>query len=215
MNDKPVILVGLVLFLSLAAFPVWYTFGATALFSADPSPPDLVAPEGALVFSVTWSGDTPLLDDLRGRFEENGLAALSADAVLTADTATDRWHVVDGQRRYLVLKDQDHGTLQVYDGCVEDIDYMRANHMVLLLEWRDAVVRYSDNSTVAVNGRPYAKSLNGTCLECHTDREAFCYRCHEYVNTLPAWPARNTASGQEGIRCWNCHLQPNEEANDG
>jgi len=215
MNDKPAILVGLVVFLALATLPGWYTFGAAALFDADTSKPDLPAPAGALEFSAAWSGDSPDLVDLRDIFEAHGLAPLSADAVLTADTGGGKWRVFDGQRRYVVLTDEDQGALQVYDGCVEEVDFMRAEHMALLIEWREGVIRYGDTSTVEVNGKAYAKSLVKTCLACHTDRQTFCYPCHQYANTLPAWPARSTSSDEELIRCWNCHLEPDEEANDG
>lgn len=215
MNDKPVILIGLVLFLAIATSPSWYTFGAAALFAADPSPPDLARPEGALAFATPWTVDAPQPVDLREPFAAHGLEPLSSAATVTEDPAGGMWRIDDGARRYLAILDYQRGTLNVYDGCVEDVETMRAEHMMLLLDWREGVVRRGDTSTVEVNGRPYAKSLTGTCLGCHTDREAFCNRCHDYVNTLPAWPARNIATGQQGIRCWNCHLQPREEANDG
>jgi hypothetical protein len=215
MNDKPAILVGLAVFLALATFPGWYTLGTAALFSADASPPDLPPPAGALKFSTAWSGDAAELAGLRNAFAENGLEVLSPAAVLTEDTDGGKWRVFDGQRRYLVLADNEQGALQVYDGCVEEVDDMRANHMAVLIEWREGVIRHGDTSTVEVNGQAFAKSLTGTCLGCHTDRQAFCNACHSYVNTLPAWPARNTSIPEEGIRCWNCHLQPSEEANDG
>lgn len=213
MNDKPVILVGLVVFLALATFPGWYTLGAAALFSDDASPPDLPPPAGALEFSAAWSGDSLGLAELRSRFEGNGLAPLSDAAVLNEDPQGGKWRIFDGQRRYLVLAPP--GELQVYDGCVEEVEEMRANHMTLLIDWRDGIVRHGDTSTVAINGRAYAKSLTGTCIGCHTDHQAFCDTCHDYVNTLPAWPARNMSTEQGGIRCWNCHLQPAEGANDG
>jgi hypothetical protein len=139
------------------------------------------------------------------------LAPLSSDAV-QAPVGEKLW-VIDGERRYLLL--QNEGQLQVYDGCVEDSEYMRANHMALLIEWRDGVIRLGDKSTVEVNGQAYAKSLVKTCLACHTDRQTFCNECHTYASTLPAWPARNMSTAQDGIRCWNCHLQPEEESNDG
>ena len=213
MNDKPAILVGLVIFLAVVTFPIWYTFGAANLFSVDTSPPDLEAPAGALKFSAEWSKDDLDLADLREEFESHQIPALSAAASLTADSQGGRWRLVDQQRRYLVLKDQ--GMLKVYDGCVEEVNYMQANHMALLIEWRDAVVRQGDTSRIEINGRSYLKSLTTTCMGCHTDRQTFCYRCHVYANTLPAWPARNSSTAQGGIRCWNCHLQPEEEVNDG
>lgn len=215
MSDKPVIIFGLVIFLALATFPTWYTFGAGAVFSTDASPPELEPPAGALRYSAPWPGGEIGLSDLRGQFESFGLAPLSGEAELFVDPKTGKTWLLDGERRYLVAPDEDHGTLQIYDGCVEPVDTMRAEHMALLLEWRDGVIREGDRSTVEINGQPYAKSLTKTCLQCHSDRNTFCYRCHEYANTLPAWPARKPVEENLGIRCWNCHLKPAEEANDG
>jgi len=217
MSDKPVIFAGLAVFLVLATFPVWYTFGSSMLFSTDAGPPDLAAPAGALKFSVQgWTGDVDM-DRLQQEFAAHQLPALSSEADLARDELTGVWHVVDGERRYMVRRDEDLGTVSVYDGCVDTFDYMRANHMVLLIEWRDGVIRDGDTSQIEINGLPYAKSLTKTCLQCHNDREAFCYNCHQYANALPAWPARSqsTMNGEVGVRCWNCHIQPEAEANDG
>ena len=215
MNDKPAILIGLAVFLALATFPGWYTLGSAALSDAEFTPPDLPPPAGALEFSTAWSGNAPELAALRSAFVENGLVALSDGAVVTEDAQGGKWRIVDGERRYLLLPDEGLGTLQVYDGCVQEVEDMRANHMSLLIDWRDGVIRHGDTSTVEINGQAFAKSLTKTCLGCHTDRETFCNGCHTYVSTLPAWPARNTSIPSDGIRCWNCHLQPSEEANDG
>jgi hypothetical protein len=84
--------------------------------------------------------------------------------------------------------------LDTPDGqCVEDTEYMRAHHMDLLDEWRDAVVRDGDTSPVVVEGKEYPKSLTRGCLECHTTRQKFCYECHNYANVEPT--------------CWECHVE--------
>ena len=215
MSDKPVIVAGLAVFLALATFPVWYTFGASMLFSTNAAPPDLAPPEGAMKFSMGNSGGEVDLDRLRQEFAAHQLPALTNGAVLTRDELNGVWRIVDGEMRYLIRPGEEMGTLSVYDGCVEDWTYMRANHMVLLIEWRDGVIRDGDRSQIEINGQPYAKSLTKTCMQCHSDREAFCYNCHQYANALPAWPARNNMDGEVGIRCWNCHIQPQAEANDG
>ncbi len=219
MSDKPVIFAGLAVFLVLATFPVWYTFGSSLLFSTDTGPPDLQAPAGALKFSFTEpAGDVDLdrlLDLLRQEFATHQMYALSSEAVLTEDELNGVWRIVDGEMRYLVRPSEDPGTLSVYDGCVEDFEYMRSDHMVLLIEWRDGVIRDGDTSLIEINGQPYAKSLTKTCLQCHTEREEFCGNCHEYANALPAWPARQNMTGEVGVRCWNCHIQPEAEAIDG
>lgn len=78
--------------------------------------------------------------------------------------------------------------------CVAPVEYMRASHMVLLLRWREEVVRLGQRRYVAFNGKVYDKSLTRTCLDCH-NKEQFCDRCHSYA-------------GVSGPYCWNCHNQP-------
>jgi [DsrC]-trisulfide reductase subunit J len=78
--------------------------------------------------------------------------------------------------------------------CVAPAGTMRADHMQLLLNWREDVVRRGDRRYVAFNGKVYDKSLTGTCLGCHSKHQ-FCDRCHEY-------------SGVSGPYCWNCHADP-------
>jgi len=49
--------------------------------------------------------------------------------------------------------------------------YMRANHMDLLNEWRDLVVRAGQRDYVSTtNGRAFDMSLSRTCLDCHSNR---------------------------------------------
>ncbi len=77
------------------------------------------------------------------------------------------------------------------DQCIEDIDYMRGQHMDLLMNWRDDVVRGADKAH-EYNGEIYDKSLTDTCLEqCHTNKADFCDECHSYVSVEPD--------------CWDCH----------
>jgi hypothetical protein len=81
--------------------------------------------------------------------------------------------------------------------CVAPVEYMRKHHMKLLQEWRDAVVREGDRIYVAQDGRKYEMSLSRTCLGCHSNKEGFCDRCHDYVHVTP--------------NCWNCHQGPVKE----
>jgi hypothetical protein len=78
--------------------------------------------------------------------------------------------------------------------CVAPVEYMRASHMQLLIEWRQDVVRRGDRRFVAFNGKVHEKSLTKTCLGCHS-KEQFCDRCHAYA-------------GVSGPDCWSCHNQP-------
>ncbi len=77
--------------------------------------------------------------------------------------------------------------------CVEDTAYMTANHMDLLNQWRDAVVREGQREYTSASGEKYTMSLTGTCLKCHHHPDAFCDRCHDYVNVEPS--------------CWECHIE--------
>jgi cytochrome c len=80
--------------------------------------------------------------------------------------------------------------------CVEDTAFMRANHMKLLQAWRDESVREGLRLYTAKNGRTFEKSLTGTCLRCHSNKEQFCDRCHNYVGAKPG--------------CFSCHVIPGE-----
>jgi hypothetical protein len=78
--------------------------------------------------------------------------------------------------------------------CVEPPEFMRPNHMTLLDEWRNSVVRDDDRIYVSSSGRKFEKSLTRTCLECHSNKAQFCEECHKSVAVKPY--------------CWGCHLVP-------
>jgi len=81
---------------------------------------------------------------------------------------------------------------QDYKACVLPEGEMRASHMELLNRWRDLSVRQGDRLMTTWDGRTYVRSLTDTCLGCHTDKSAFCDRCHDYSAVSPY--------------CWDCHL---------
>ncbi len=83
-----------------------------------------------------------------------------------------------------------------YTSCVKSTEYMRANHMDLLNEWRDEVVRDRDRVFTAEDGRKFNKSLTDTCLACHKSKKKFCDECHNYMSVKPY--------------CWDCHINPEE-----
>jgi len=76
--------------------------------------------------------------------------------------------------------------------CVESREHMRAWHMDMLNQWRDAVVRGNERVYVSTDGSKHSMSLTSTCLKCHADPAGFCDRCHEYSGVKPF--------------CWDCHL---------
>ncbi len=124
MSDKGKVISGLVVFVVLVTFPVWYTLGA----GADGSRPELELP-------------------------------------------------TDGTR------------------CAEDKEYMTANHMGLLDEWRNAVVREGERDyTSKAFGTQFEMSLSRTCMKCHNNSDTFCNRCHTYADVKPL--------------CWDCHFEP-------
>lgn len=80
--------------------------------------------------------------------------------------------------------------------CVRDTSFMKAHHMDLLDEWRDRVVRKGEVMDVDMTGKPVEMSLTRTCLGCHNNTDAFCNRCHSYMDVSPY--------------CWDCHVDPKE-----
>jgi len=79
--------------------------------------------------------------------------------------------------------------------CVAGKEYMRSNHMDLLNQWRDKVVRGQERLHRAENGTEYVMSLSNTCLGCHS-AEKFCQRCHDHLAVSPF--------------CWECHVEREE-----
>ncbi len=82
------------------------------------------------------------------------------------------------------------------DECILPAEEMRESHMELLFEWREKVVREGDRIHTTTDGRIFNMSLTNTCLECHSNRENFCQKCHDYMGVKPY--------------CWTCHVDPKE-----
>ena len=98
--------------------------------------------------------------------------------------------------------------------CVESPEFMRANHMQLLNQWREASVRNGQTEYINSQGKHFEISLQDTCLKCHTTEAEkaaktggmsnpaanaapqFCASCHDYSAVKPL--------------CWNCHFDPKE-----
>ena len=81
--------------------------------------------------------------------------------------------------------------------CVESKSFMKAEHMVMINDWRDAVVREGNRLYTSTDGQQYAMSLQNTCMKCHSNKTKFCDECHNYVGVKPY--------------CWDCHIAPKEE----
>jgi hypothetical protein len=45
-------------------------------------------------------------------------------------------------------------------------------------------------------GKVYYKSLQVTCMDCHSNKSKFCDQCHNYMGITPY--------------CWDCHIEPKE-----
>jgi hypothetical protein len=68
--------------------------------------------------------------------------------------------------------------------CVRDSEYMRINHMDLLKDVRDEVVREGKRGAIELNG----------CRSCHASRAQFCDTCHSVVGAQ--------------LNCFGCHYYP-------
>jgi len=82
--------------------------------------------------------------------------------------------------------------------CIEDTQVMRDKHMQILNEWRTEAVRDGNRIYTNAKGQKFVKSLTNTCMGCHTNKAAFCDRCHNTVGVNPY--------------CWDCHnLTPTQK----
>jgi hypothetical protein len=81
--------------------------------------------------------------------------------------------------------------------CVEATEFMKTEHMKLLNQWRDWVVRDGDTIYTNAEGKKYTISLQNTCMNCHSNKTKFCDECHNYAAVSPY--------------CWDCHIAPKEK----
>ena len=82
--------------------------------------------------------------------------------------------------------------------CIEDKVWMKENHMQLLMDWRDTVVREGNRMyrSTAFPDMEINMSLTSECLNCHSNKSEFCDRCHNYLKVKPY--------------CWDCHIVPED-----
>ena len=81
--------------------------------------------------------------------------------------------------------------------CIEPKEFMKSEHMQILDVWRDTVVRDTDRIYVNADGKEFDMSLSNTCLDCHSNKEEFCDKCHDYASADPY--------------CWDCHVDNPKE----
>lgn len=84
--------------------------------------------------------------------------------------------------------------------CIYDTEYMRENHMEILHQWKVQVVRDDNRVMVTPDGREFEMSLQNTCLDCHSNYDEFCEKCH-------------VANGVDP-NCWTCHTNSSTEYGD-
>ncbi len=81
-----------------------------------------------------------------------------------------------------------------YKECVETRDYMRAEHMHILNQWRDMALREGKREYVSSTGTRVEINLQNTCMKCHVNKADFCDKCHNSNSVSPY--------------CWDCHVEP-------
>lgn len=85
--------------------------------------------------------------------------------------------------------------------CVKPANVMMHEHMKLLNQWRDDVVRKGNRDFGVIDGVKYEKSLQKTCMHCHSNKKDFCDSCHTYAGVREPY-------------CWQCHILPKRECNE-
>ena len=81
--------------------------------------------------------------------------------------------------------------------CVRSAEFMKAEHMQILNDWRNTVVRDGQRIYINGSGKEFEMSLSNACLDCHTNKTEFCDRCHNYASVTPY--------------CWDCHIDNPKE----
>ena len=80
--------------------------------------------------------------------------------------------------------------------CVEAKGFMKTQHMKMLDQWRNEVVRDGERYYTSSDGKMHYKSLQVSCMKCHSNKSKFCDQCHDYMGVSPY--------------CWDCHVAPKE-----
>lgn len=78
------------------------------------------------------------------------------------------------------------------NNCIQDREYMKTNHMELLNNWRNNVIR----NNIRFYNNNIEMGLSNTCMKCHSNKSEFCDQCHNYLCVSPY--------------CWDCHVAPED-----
>ena len=84
--------------------------------------------------------------------------------------------------------------------CILKKELMKSEHMQILNDWRNTVVRNTNRIYETPEGKRYDMSLSNTCLDCHSNKADFCDKCHNYVAVSPY--------------CWDCHIEKPKETKE-
>jgi hypothetical protein len=82
--------------------------------------------------------------------------------------------------------------------CVRPKADIKTEHMKILDDWRNTVVREGKGTFINSEGKEFKMSLSNTCLSCHSNKAEFCDRCHNYASVTPY--------------CWDCHIDKPKES---
>ncbi len=66
----------------------------------------------------------------------------------------------------------------------------------LIEQWRRLVSGVDEGDKKFGTDKTYYKSLQVTCMDCHSNKSKFCDQCHDYLGVAPY--------------CWDCHVEPKE-----
>ena len=102
------------------------------------------------------------------------------------------WHMqLLDNWRHEVVRDADR-----YFNTNEDLWWDYSLDYRLLEKWRRYTTAGGDFQGAGQPGKVYYKSLQVTCMECHSNKSKFCDECHNYMGATPY--------------CWDCHVAPKE-----
>jgi hypothetical protein len=169
MYDGSKIITGLIIGLGLFLSPIFYNLGTPA----KPPVPELTAKA------------------------KDAQACVAPKAYMTA------WHMqLLDQWRHEVVRDDNRYFNTNEEMKWDSFDYRLLDNWRRLVTTDNAIdklsrmVTQSDVKDAGAPGKTYYKSLQLTCMDCHSNKTQFCDQCHNYMGVTPY--------------CWDCHIAPKE-----